>query len=1362
MAEEELKVKVTVVTEGDDPAEIARGVDQISKSQETLQKTRARGRGGERDDIGLTRSRAQWLQQEAKAAERSMRAETSRRSAIEHDDGPLEKARERSQIDRMFKSSQPAVQMAPSRRKLDVSAQTMQEAEPFFAAVRADAGKPQQGQGQGQRRLDASAPTLSSQDPYFASVLGLGEGGDYELDSLLDEFAGAINTVFSAELGTELGGQVTAGFLDGIHESLSDMDSSQKKKLQEGLASVIKGSQGANTSALSDLIEESVEGADLDGFRDLLSQVTGDERSGLRGIIAELGESMQAGAGRARSTTLRGAAMQSVVQTGGSMLSRAAGGAGIGMGTIATGALMGVGLGAAFAAARGMMALASSINEAGKAAIESQRQFDRLTAGMGNSERAAFANVLGEMGGTRAGAYQMLTSTQLGLQQSAGFGASTAAGFATRAGELSASLAESPRITSSEAQSAASSFAQGDFSGVQSLGIDITEAEIQQRATERGFIGLVSASDRLAIAMNLAAEKAEEYAGGEGGQAGERDTPARDEFSSRSRRGREIMGTWARGLWDSVSEGASALFLDFIEGAQDGTFFGTGPGGNTRWSQRSGGLLSGDMNVAGPSSMPTVSNGTMLGSILATEEGQERAASVNSNRYREGLIGLGMVDPTNRIAELEELIANTDVGEYPERVAQYTAMLEQAYQQRISMGQQYAMGIQNIEIGAARSREDIWRSHGHSIEDMTRSFNHSIEDLYRNRNRSIEDLNINLGRQMSDVALGFERQLEDMEWALQSWANTSERVWTKFGHSSQYVASNLEDQNRRFKDWMDNLAALRDMGLSEDAIRIMGLDDVQNESQVRALVNSMDDETLARINSEIAQRVEMSEQAAPNVNTAQLERQQERATEDIYRSYSRSLEDLNRSVARSQEDLAINNERAMTALEISTDRSLAALNLNTSRQMADLVRTITGAFYESSDVALETTRNMYRDIDREHVSGIRMTVGSFENLFEQLGITGNEQGLNVARQVITGTAEGFYVFDEVRNMLTAQPMANGGINENHVAQFAPAGAMRLWAEPETGGEAYIPLATSKRQRSLAIWKETGKRLGVEHMEMLELAEGALLHENLQGFLSNLTQFSAAAVQKHIEKTGGMGVGGSAGTPGRYQAMFEAVKAQFPDISLISGFRENAITATGNRSYHGMGRAIDIDPRMDVFNWLKAVYGANTKELIFSPANERQVWNGNEHMYTGITRAQHWDHIHWAMKNGGLLNAFKEGGIATEPSLGLVGEGGKEAMIPLNRKGVQALSDAISNSGVSFFSQSKRDQASLVAAPGHTQAELASALSAVAEAMQVQALSQTDTATYGPIQVVSNDPADMERKLKQRAAYRRLTNPASRA
>ena len=58
-----------------------------------------------------------------------------------------------------------------------------------------------------------------------------------------------------------------------------------------------------------------------------------------------------------------------------------------------------------------------------------------------------------------------------------------------------------------------------------------------------------------------------------------------------------------------------------------------------------------------------------------------------------------------------------------------------------------------------------------------------------------------------------------------------------------------------------------------------------------------------------------------------------------------------------------------------------------------------------------------------------------------------------------------------------QHFANGGFSnrEKHVAMIAQAGT-RVWAEPETGGEAYIPLALSKRARSREILQRTSELL----------------------------------------------------------------------------------------------------------------------------------------------------------------------------------------------------------------------------------------------------------------------------------------------
>lgn len=54
--------------------------------------------------------------------------------------------------------------------------------------------------------------------------------------------------------------------------------------------------------------------------------------------------------------------------------------------------------------------------------------------------------------------------------------------------------------------------------------------------------------------------------------------------------------------------------------------------------------------------------------------------------------------------------------------------------------------------------------------------------------------------------------------------------------------------------------------------------------------------------------------------------------------------------------------------------------------------------------------------------------------------------------------------------------ANGA--EKHVAQIAKAGEWRVWAEDETGGEAYIPLSAAKRTKSMEILKDVAQRFGM--------------------------------------------------------------------------------------------------------------------------------------------------------------------------------------------------------------------------------------------------------------------------------------------
>lgn len=75
--------------------------------------------------------------------------------------------------------------------------------------------------------------------------------------------------------------------------------------------------------------------------------------------------------------------------------------------------------------------------------------------------------------------------------------------------------------------------------------------------------------------------------------------------------------------------------------------------------------------------------------------------------------------------------------------------------------------------------------------------------------------------------------------------------------------------------------------------------------------------------------------------------------------------------------------------------------------------------------------------------------------------------------------------------------ANGGVRENHVAQMARGGATRIWNEPETGGETYLPHALSKRARSEQLMMQTADIFGGTYIPAgaRQFADGAVVADS---------------------------------------------------------------------------------------------------------------------------------------------------------------------------------------------------------------------------------------------------------------------------
>ncbi|MQA12962.1 MAG: transglycosylase SLT domain-containing protein [Pseudonocardiaceae bacterium] len=183
--------------------------------------------------------------------------------------------------------------------------------------------------------------------------------------------------------------------------------------------------------------------------------------------------------------------------------------------------------------------------------------------------------------------------------------------------------------------------------------------------------------------------------------------------------------------------------------------------------------------------------------------------------------------------------------------------------------------------------------------------------------------------------------------------------------------------------------------------------------------------------------------------------------------------------------------------------------------------------------------------------------------------------------------------------------ARGGIHEQHQAQITKAGGpLRIWSEPETAGEAYIPLAASKRQRSTGILAEVADRFGLDVLPR------------------HLATFAFGGVVD--------------------RALALAARP--------SGARVSSAYRPGDSGYHGRGKAVDLVGNLPGINRYLAKGWPNSTQLIYTPGTN--LLNGRPHRYNAATRADHFDHVHWAQENlamvgnpalraigGGLRGAF---------------------------------------------------------------------------------------------------------------------------
>ena len=141
----------------------------------------------------------------------------------------------------------------------------------------------------------------------------------------------------------------------------------------------------------------------------------------------------------------------------------------------------------------------------------------------------------------------------------------------------------------------------------------------------------------------------------------------------------------------------------------------------------------------------------------------------------------------------------------------------------------------------------------------------------------------------------------------------------------------------------------------------------------------------------------------------------------------------------------------------------------------------------------------------------------------------------------------------------------------------------------------------------------------------------------------------------------------AGGAGSWKAVVQYLQQQGIAHRVLSTFRPGAVTrTTGNPSWHGMDRAVDLSGPEGMVNFsasseriAAAVYAAfkgQLHELIWGGTQAYNVWNGSNHNYSSALMREHYNHVHVSLAEGGRFHVPRTpGGVNMNVAEGRSGE-----------------------------------------------------------------------------------------------------------
>jgi len=256
---------------------------------------------------------------------------------------------------------------------------------------------------------------------------------------------------------------------------------------------------------------------------------------------------------------------------------------------------------------------------------------------------------------------------------------------------------------------------------------------------------------------------------------------------------------------------------------------------------------------------------------------------------------------------------------------------------------------EDFNTSQIRAQEDYQRSRLRGEEDFHTSQLRAQQDYQLSSQRSTEDYQKNVSRQNEDHARDLARQAQA---SAQTIYDPYSRIQAKATTDAGTLIYNLKEQNKDIQKQMDDIAALKKRGLTQQSIDTLDLTNPENAQQTAALTMSLDQNPnmTATINAQVNQRVASTQRLTQSPDNMAFRNSQE----DFARSMSRGSEDFSKSQRRASEDFSRSQQRASDDQSKTMKRQADDFRITTQHAASDQeksLRRMSEAFHTQEDRA---------------------------------------------------------------------------------------------------------------------------------------------------------------------------------------------------------------------------------------------------------------------------------------------------------------------------------------------------------------------------------------------------------------------------